>query len=126
MEKKEKVDTCHALKITIQGVQGAGKTFVQQKIANYLNAYGYEVSISENGMIPGATLERGQLPFNGRKVLLDTSLEPIEYKCARCGAEAVYVIRKKYDFNKLYACKKCTQVDKLFSGDVIEQSLEGK
>jgi predicted RNA-binding Zn-ribbon protein involved in translation (DUF1610 family) len=123
MKRKAKVDTCHALKITIQGLQGAGKTVAQQMIARHLNAYGYEVSISENGMIPGAPLERGTLPFNGRKVLLDTSLDPIEHKCARCGKNAVYVIRKKFDFNKLYACKKCTQANTLFSGDVIEQSL---
>lgn len=123
MKKKVQVDTSHVLKITIQGLQGAGKTVAQQMIARHLNAYGYEVSISENGMIPGAPLERGTIPFNGRKVFLDTSLEPIENKCARCGANAVYVIRKKYDFNELYACKKCTKADKLFSGDVIEQSL---
>ena len=75
---KAKVDTRYALKITIQGAQGAGKTFAQQLIAKFLTSYGYSVDLLEIGnptwnKIPPAK----EVAPNGRRVIIDTSLDPI-------------------------------------------------
>lgn len=78
MARKAKVDTRYALKITIQGVQGAGKTFAQQLIAKFLTAYGYSVDLLEIGSPTWNKIPPSKnIAPNGRRVCIDTSLDPI-------------------------------------------------
>lgn len=111
------------LKITIQGVMMAGKTFSSHKIGELLAANGCHVTLAEGGRLTG--MHYGTHVGSTRRVLIDTSLDPIKPPCARCGKDADYLTRPKYDFKgtQSFLCKNCADVNTLYRGEYIIREL---